>query len=160
MLHWGTRTQKGCRSPDVHMSVPVIWTDGTFMRRKLIYVNFSYVLPSQRLLCLILTDKEKKQIMTMIFLFLKSINVDLLRQSASAKNIFITGITVSVLWFRLYSPKERKKINYLNNNITYNNNNYNKQCQIRIHKLFLFACFFCENSHKIVHEKKIQHIFF
>lgn len=79
------------------MSVPVIWTDGTFMRRKLIYVNFSYVLPSQRLLCLILTDKEKKQIMTMIFLFLKSINVDLLRQSASAKNIFITGITVSVL---------------------------------------------------------------
>lgn len=104
--------------------------------------------------------KKKKQIMTMIFLFLKSINVDLLRQSASAKNIFITGITVSVLWFRLYSPKERKKINYLNNNITYNNNNYNKQCQIRIHKLFLFACFFCENSHKIVHEKKIQHIFF
>lgn len=42
------------------MSVPVIWTDGTFMRRKLIYVNFSYVLPSQRLLYLILTDKEKK----------------------------------------------------------------------------------------------------
>lgn len=40
---------------------------------------------------------KKKQIMTMIFLFLKSINVDLLRQSASAKNIFITGITVSVL---------------------------------------------------------------